>query len=362
MDLATQRPSGRGDDGAGGSDAVRLRAEADELERQGRFLDAARCLDGLAPDEREPELEVRMVRLRHLAFRQAAAEPHPTSSWPPTAPDLFPGLRRAPEVAASDLRVEHIISGIQHHGCIIVRGLLDESVAAPLRDSIDRAFDAIERARYGETPDRTTPWYVPMDLDPGYELDPMAGVFLLSAGGVYAGTAPRGFLDYLDALRGAGVIDLVGQYLDETPVLSLNKCVLRRIGGGARPSWHQDGSYLGEDIRALDLWVSLSHCGADTDAMGLDILPRPMDGLAEMGGHDAIDPRAVSQHVVDQLSAASGVDVERPLFEPGDAIFFNQCFLHRSDVRPAPRTRYAVESWFFGPSTYPGNQIPLVAT
>jgi hypothetical protein len=358
MDAATQRPV-RPDQA---SDAASIRSTADELERAGRFLDAARCLDQLARDEREPDLEVRMVHLRHQAYRDTHVEPMLDQAWPPTAPDLFPGIRSAPEVPAAELRREHLVSAIQHHGCLIVRGLLDEEICAGLRTSIDLAFDGIDRSRQGVTVAETSPWFVPMDLDPGYELDPRAGVFLLQAGGVYGASAPRGFLEYLDAVRDAGIVDLVEQYLGETAVLSLNKCVLRRIGGGARPSWHQDGSYLGQGIRALDLWVSLSHCGGDTDTMGLEILPRPMDGLAEMGTYDAIDPRAVSQHVVEQLSAEADIPIQRPLFEPGDAMLFNEVFVHRSDVRPVPRIRYAVESWFFGPSTYPDNQIPIVAT
>jgi hypothetical protein len=35
--------------------------------------------------------------------------------------------------------------------------------------------------------------------------------------------------------------------------------------------------------------------------------------------------------------------------------------VHRSDIRPLPTERYAIESWFFGPSTYPANQVPIVA-
>ena len=35
--------------------------------------------------------------------------------------------------------------------------------------------------------------------------------------------------------------------------------------------------------------------------------------------------------------------------------------LHRTGVSPGmTRTRYAIESWFFAPSTYPQDQVPIL--
>ena len=51
----------------------------------------------------------------------------------------------------------------------------------------------------------------------------------------------------------------------------------------------------------------------------------------------------------------------RPLFEPGDALLFDDLMLHRTAAAPGlTRARYAIESWFFAPSTYPADQIPIV--
>ena len=52
----------------------------------------------------------------------------------------------------------------------------------------------------------------------------------------------------------------------------------------------------------------------------------------------------------------------RFLVEPiGRALLFDDVFLHRTAVAPGLTTdRYAIESWFFAPSTYPADQIPLV--
>ncbi len=57
---------------------------------------------------------------------------------------------------------------------------------------------------------------------------------------------------------------------------------------------------------------------------------------------------------------AGGVTA-RPAFAPGDALLFDHLTLHRTGVGPGmSRDRYAIESWFFAPSTYPQAQVPLL--
>ena len=58
---------------------------------------------------------------------------------------------------------------------------------------------------------------------------------------------------------------------------------------------------------------------------------------------------------------ADGAPILRPVFGPGDALLFDNMFLHRTAADPAmTQTRYAIESWFFAPSRYPHDQVPLV--
>src|SRR5438094_756451 len=58
---------------------------------------------------------------------------------------------------------------------------------------------------------------------------------------------------------------------------------------------------------------------------------------------------------------ADGAPILRPVFGPGDALFFDNMFLHRTAADPAmTEPRYAIESWFFAPSRYPDDQVPLV--
>jgi hypothetical protein len=312
--------------------------------------------------ERSGLLDVRIVHLRHLAYGELLASPPPVEPRPADAdvPDLFPGVVGPPEVDGAAATFEAVESALVHHGCVLVRGMISDDASRELRADVDRAFAAFDRLVAGDSLDETAPWYRPMEPTYGSEeLDPFAAVFLRSCGGIYGASSPRAFLHYLDVLTDAGVIELVHHHLGEPPMLSLNKTVLRRIGGGAQPSWHQDASYLGGDIRALNLWMSLSHCGGETDTMGLDILPKRLFGLARMGTHDTVHYQAIAQAVVEE----EGGDIApiRPEFHPGDGLLFDQFFIHRSDIRPLPTERYAIESWFFGPSMFPSNQVPIIA-
>jgi hypothetical protein len=57
--------------------------------------------------------------------------------------------------------------------------------------------------------------------------------------------------------------------------------------------------------------------------------------------------------------AAGETPIIRPIFEPGDALFFDELFLHQTGSDPSmPRPRYAIESWFFGASAFP-EYIPV---
>ena len=50
----------------------------------------------------------------------------------------------------------------------------------------------------------------------------------------------------------------------------------------------------------------------------------------------------------------------KPVFNEGDAYFFDHFFLHRTQFAAEfTKVRYAVETWFFGESCFPKNQIPL---
>jgi hypothetical protein len=178
-----------------------------------------------------------------------------------------------------------------------------------------------------------------------------------SAAGILAMDSPRVTFQVLRIFKAAGLDRLAGGYLRETPVLSSHKTALRKVSAGDWHHWHQDGAFMG-DVSAVNLWTSLSHCG-DT-APGLDFVPRRLDQFVEAGGPGAtgLSKYTVSPEKAEELAGEAGI--VRPIFEPGDAVFFDGLCLHRPAIEPEmPDTRYAIESWFFGPSAFPEDYIPL---
>src|SRR5262249_49641709 len=120
-------------------------------------------------------------------------------------------------------------------------------------------------------------------------------------------------------------------------------------------AWHQDGKFMG-DVRALNLWLSLSHCG--DEAPGLDIVPRRIGHHVRTQTDEAWLDHAVSQRMAEDV--AGDTSILRPIFEPRDALLFDELFLHKTGSDPSmPRARFALENWFFGPSAFPVDYSPL---
>jgi hypothetical protein len=139
-------------------------------------------------------------------------------------------------------------------------------------------------------------------------------------------------------------------------VLSAQKCTLRKVEPELPGHWHQDGKFLGQ-VRALNVWLSLSRCG--DQAPGLDVVPRRIDRLLASGAEAGT---MFPIHIPDELvvEAAGDAGILRPIFEPGDALLFDELFVHETGSDPdMPNPRYAIESWFFGPSAFPGDYAPL---
>ncbi len=67
---------------------------------------------------------------------------------------------------------------------------------------------------------------------------------------------------------------------------------------------------------------------------------------------EAMFDNMVSQRMAEQ--AAGDTPILRPIFEPGDALLFDELFLHKTGSDPSmPKPRFAIESWFFGASGFP---------
>jgi ectoine hydroxylase-related dioxygenase (phytanoyl-CoA dioxygenase family) len=162
--------------------------------------------------------------------------------------------------------------------------------------------------------------------------------------------------DLLEALEEVRWGDVLSDYLGERPALSVKKWTLRRVPVDSGTNWHQDGAFLGS-VRTVNLWVALSDCGVT--APTVDVVARRLDHLVETGTGGAFFDWSVGQEVVDR--ARGDAPIVRPQFQAGDALLFDDYNLHRT-ATSAEMTdvRYAIESWFFAPSSYPHAQIPMV--
>jgi hypothetical protein len=178
----------------------------------------------------------------------------------------------------------------------------------------------------------------------------------VDADGVHVSGAPDSVLPLCAPVTGAA--EAITGYLGERPALSYNKCVLRRLIESA-PTWHQDGAFMGSDIRSVDVWLSLSDCGGDAPAPGLDLVPKRFHEILETGTKGSIFPNSIGQGLIDEV--ATDAPPETPRFAPGDAVVFDERFVHRSSAgRTFTKERYAVESWFFAPSRFPERYVPIL--
>lgn len=325
------------------------------LEQAGRLVDALAEYDRVQSLRPDPELAYRIVHLRQQSIEGAHFPPGP-ASWPRVdIPDPFPGQPGPPEVDAASLTGETLGGAILHHGCLVVRGFHDPVRANHLREMVVRSLDARDRAVAGHCEPGDDMWYrrfLPGHWDTGRERH-----WLQRSGGMLMADSPLVMWDVLDGYVRSGAVQAIHDYLGERPVLSSHKSVLRRVRETV-PTWHQDGSFMGSDVRSVDLWLALTHCGPGTGARGLDILPKRVEEILETETHGAVTI-AIQQDLVDRTGAdRSWVGLN---FEPGDAIFFDERFVHRTgSIDSATATRYAIESWFFAASTVPESYAPIL--
>ena len=338
---------------AEGMDARRALALGNALERAGKLLDAIEALttaNAMRPDH---GVERRLVRLRRRAFAELVRSRTPGPAVPVVA--AGPPANGAPEpVPAGKLSAAHVREGIQRHGCLWVRGLVPPERAVRLRSAIDHAFVAREAvlARRASADDRA--WYSPVERVP----KDASRHWVRLGQGLLAADSPPAFFEVMDLVRTLGIDRLVADYLGERPALSVEKCALRRADASLHPStWHQDGAFLGLGIRTLDVWLALSPCGRD--APGLDVIPLRLDRVLPTGEPGTFFEWTVAQETI--ARELPDATPWRPAFEEGDALLFDHLLIHRTAADPAmPHVRYAIESWFFAPSTYPRTSTPLV--
>jgi len=318
---------------------------AEELEAEiARLTEAARDGGG-------SEARARLLALRHVAGIRAldaaapgAAHPEPEAGRLPAAP--LPGL------AAADVTPGVLRAAILRDGCALVRGLVAREDAEAFALDIDRAF--AERDHADDGGEAAPGWYEEFATHPRF--NPVTErPWIKEGGGVLAADSPHLSFEMLELFRRAGVPALVEGYLGEPGLISVQKTTLRKAEPAVPGAWHQDGAFMGE-VRALNLWLSLSRCG--DEAPGLDLVARRLDGLVATETDDAVLSFQVSDRKAREV--AGDVPILRPVFEPGDALFFDELFLHQTGSDPAmPHPRFAIENWFFGASAFPREFAPL---
>jgi Phytanoyl-CoA dioxygenase (PhyH) len=298
-----------------------------------------------APD---PETEREVMRLRHLVGIRVMDVAPGDPAFPEPAFDRLPEADGLPDIDPAGLTPELLRAGILRDGCLLVRGLVPRDAALAFADGIDRAF--AEREQSEPAPG----WYE--EFEPESRFGPVKErPWIKEGGGVLGLDSPTLSFEMLELFGAAGIPQLVAGYLGEPALISVQKTTLRKAEPSVPGAWHQDGAFMG-DVRSLNLWLALSRCG--DEAPGLDVVPRRLDEFAAMGTDDAVLSFQVSQRAAEE--AAGGVPIVRPIFEPGDALFFDEMCLHQTASDPAmPNPRFAIENWFFGGSAFPADYAPV---
>jgi hypothetical protein len=334
---------------AGPGDAQQMEDEIRRLTEANRF-------------ERDRQVERRLVQLRYEAFRRHHVAPRQHKSSEVVG-DLFPG-ELIPDIAAEQLTLERLQSAVSHHGSVIVRGLLNRGQVERFVGDIDNAFDAFDAHAGGEHRSDLDGWYHPFEHRMITDQDRTRK---RSRGNLLAVESPPALYDLIETMNDVGVGELSRRYLGESPAILARKVTLRRMGHDFGGGWHQDGAFMGVGIRSLNVWLALTHCG--DNAPGLDVVGRRFNELLPTGNGAYADWGIKPE---DAEKAGAGVTV-RPIFEPGDALMFDHLCLHRTGTdKGMTNGRYAIETWFFAPSTYtammtrvedgysPRDQVPLV--
>jgi hypothetical protein len=318
-----------------------LLAEIEELSRANR-------------EQRDADTEARLVELRHAAGIQLLDGSAGGAAYPEPAFDQLPDRNgELAGITPEELTPEIVRAGILRDGCLLVRGVLSQDDAGRLVEQIHSAFEARD-AQQADNP-ADTGYYHEFVPDPRFLGEDGGRDWVAGGGGLWVADSPHLMFEMLDSFERAGLTRVINEYLGERPTISVQKCTLRKVDPDAGHGWHQDGAFMG-DVRALNVWLSLSRCG--DEAPGMDIVPRRLDHIVPTGTEGAIFEWSVSPQVAEEAAGDDGV--LRPIFEPGDVLLFDDLFLHSTAAEPSmKKSRMAIESWFFGASASPAEYAPL---
>ena len=332
-------------------------ARVEWLSDQGRHVEAADLLAVMNARTPRPGWEIKLIDLRAAAAASYDSGPG-RSPWPPECADPIPDVeRRIPELGAAELTADVLSGAVAHHGCLAVRGVFSPEQAAGFVELIDDAHRSRERRQ--QTTDRTgveVARYRPL---------PSSKKMLIALrdrvaerGGIWLADSPTATAQTIGALNDTAVLDSIRGHFGERPFFSLQKSTLRRVLPEDKfASWHQDGAFLDPTVRTMNLWVALTPCGGDLPTPALEVVPKRVPEL--LPSINVETSFSVSVEVVAEVAVDAPTII--PEFAPGDALMFDERFLHRTHFAPGMNgTRYALECWMFAPSHHTPNYTPLL--
>ncbi len=307
------------------------------------------------------EVYLRNLRIRAFEHLEKNNSTNINSACPPEFNNPFPEIHNdIPEVDVKDLNIEKLAGSIRHHGALIVRNFLEADDVVDLRRSIDQVLNHFQKNKDQERDEDSDLWYKIPRTPKHKESIKEDLKWMRGTGSMWALISPRASGKILKAFDKLDLKSLLAEYLDDEPCLSFKKWVLRRmqpLKGNA--DWHQDGAFMGKDIKSINLWMALTDCGPGTERPGMDFLPKRLNEILETGTHGAHFDWAISHDFVKEKFPH--IKPVSPKFNSGDAIFFDHMNLHVTSYNSAyTKRRYAIETWFFASSHHPENMISVV--
>jgi hypothetical protein len=302
---------------------------------------------------RDLPAERQLLRLRNEAGVRRLEATAGTPRFPDPTGVTLPPAGALPEFSPAELTPELLRAAILRDGCLLVRGLISSAEALQFANLIDRSF--AERDLHDAGQPHEAAFYEEFQPDPRAGEPLLTRGWIKQGGGVLGVDGPELSFAMFELFTAAGLPELVAGYLGEPPLVTVQKTTLRKAEPAVPGGWHQDGKFMGP-VRALNLWLSLSRCG--DVAPGLDIVPRRLEDLVTAQTDEAPLDYVVSQRMAEE--AAGDTPIVRPIFEAGDALFFDELFLHKTGSDPdMPEPRFAIENWFFGASAFPADYAPI---
>jgi Phytanoyl-CoA dioxygenase (PhyH) len=345
--------------------SAKILRRADILQKRGDVKGALEYLFNANRKRENPAIERALVDLLLQSPGTDGAEKSSHSARPIAATST---LRIAdgeiPEIEAAEFSAAALQEAISRTGYLIVRGLFASADINVIKSCVDEALNA--RADSEESPLLAdNPWYYHSPNFPGdhvaYSRRNSAKKFTRT-GSFKVIDSPRGSFKVLELYRKYRLKEVLDEYFGEPSVIAARKWVFRLVepiknyGGGIGGGWHQDGQFMGEGIRALNMWTAISDCGEGTVAPGITLIPKRISEIVEYGTRGAKLNWVVGGELVEEL--ASDVKIVNPRFTAGDALFFDHYSLHRSGHEIGQsQNRYALESWFYAKSAHAANSV-----